>query len=132
MNPKIDIDRKFEPLLAYLERLPAIGRKSIGFDLLGDDNWWIKFSLKTDHHLAWRHVQEIGHVLNYLSLKERLPCSFYPVSPPPYMNGGIEFLSWVIESDKPEFTPTKCAEWLEGRLPRPVDDASEWILSGDE
>jgi len=36
-------------------------------------------------------------VLNYLSLDERLSTVFMPVSPPPYLNGGVEFLSWVIE-----------------------------------
>jgi len=39
------------------------------------------------------------------------------------MNGGPrEFLSWVIEATDQTFTPAKCAEWLKGRLPQPVDD----------
>jgi hypothetical protein len=43
------------------------------------------------------------------------------------MNGGPrDFLSWVIESTSPEFAPERRAEWLEGRLPRPVDDLSQW------
>jgi len=62
----------FEKLLAVIEKLPAIflpaGRKSIGFGSSVDGNWWVKFSLDTKHPLAWRHVQEIGHVLNYLSV----------------------------------------------------------------
>jgi hypothetical protein len=32
-------------------------------------------------------VQELGHVLNYVSVTEPLPTVFKPVSPPPYMNG---------------------------------------------
>lgn len=123
----------FEKLLAFLERLPAIdlpaGRESIGHGLFDNDNWWLKFSLDTNHPLAWRHVQELGHVLNYVSLDERLPTVFMPVSPPPYMNGGVEFLSWVIESTAPSFTPDTCAEWLHGRLPRPVDDLEQWNTS---
>lgn len=123
-------------LYAFLERLPAInlpaGRKSIGSGLLDDGNWWIKFHLDTTHQLAWRHVQELGHVLNLVSLEEPLPCSFKPVSPPPYMNGGVEFLSWVIESHSHDFTPALCTEWLEGRLPRPVDDLDQWNLDDDE
>ena len=35
------------------------------------------------------------------------------------MNGGVKVLSWVIESTDFSLTPDKCAEWLEGRLPRP-------------
>ncbi len=122
----------FEKLLAVIERLPAIflpaGRKSIGFGSSVDGNWWVKFSLDTKHPLAWRHVQEIGHVLNYLSVDERLPTVFMPVSPPPDINGGVEFLSWVVESTDPAFTPALCAEWLEGRLPRPVDDLEQWEI----
>ena len=126
----------FEPLLALMERLPAIdlpeGRKSIGLGSFENGNWWVKFTLNTTHSLAWRHVQELGYILNYLSVEERLPTVFMPVSPPPYMNGGVEFLSWVIESTEPSFTPDQCAQWLEGRLPRPVDDLEQWTLDDDE
>jgi hypothetical protein len=124
------MEDKFEPLLAFLEKLPAInlpaGRKSIGRGTFADGNWWTKFDLNTSHPLAWRHVQELGFVLNYVSLTERLPTVFKPVSPPPYLNGGVEFLSWLIESTDPSFTPARCAEWLEGRLPRPVGDVDQW------
>ena len=92
----------FAPLIAYLNRMPAIalhgGNDYSGKGEYDDGNWWIKFAIDTSHHLAWRHVQELGFVLNYLSIEERLPSVFMPVSPPPYMNGGVEFLSWVIES----------------------------------
>lgn len=120
----------FERLLALLEKLPAIdlpaGRQSIGHGSFENGNWWVKFTLNTAHDLAWRHVQELGYVLNYVSIEERLPTVFMPVFPPPYMNGGVEFLSWVIESTEPSFTPTQCAEWLEGRLPKPVEDEKQW------
>lgn len=72
-------------------------------------------------------MQELGHVLNYISLDERLPTVLMPVSPPPYANGGPkDFLSWVIESKNIEFSPIQCAEWLEGRLPQPVKDPEQW------
>ena len=123
-------DDPFEKLLAFLERLPAIrlpaGRTSIGRGESDNGNWWLKFSLDTDHPLAWHHVQELGFVLNYVSVEERLPTVFKPVSPPPYLNGGVEFLSWVIESTDPGFSPDLCAQWLESRLPRPVEDPSQW------
>lgn len=127
---------EFEPLLAFLERLPAVllpaGRASIGHGRLEDGRWWVKFGIDIRHHLAWQVVQELGHVLNYLSLDERLPTSFKPVSPPPYMNGGPQdFLSWVIEGESKDFGPADCAEWLEGRLPRPVDELAKW-QSSDE
>jgi hypothetical protein len=123
-------DTALDPLLAFLEKLPAIdlpaGRKSIGRGFFDNGNWWVKFSLNTEHPLAWRHVQELGFVLNYVSAEERLPTVFMPVSPPPYLNGGVQFLSWVIESTDPTFTPKLCSEWLEGRLPRPVGDLVQW------
>lgn len=91
--------------------------------------WWLKFSLDKQHPLAWNVVQELAHVLNYLSVTEHLPTVFKPVSPPPYLNGGLtEFLSWMIECSN-EMSPAKVAEWVEGRLPRPVDDLAKWSES---
>ena len=127
---------QFGNLLSFLARLPAIhlpaGLKSIGSGSYENRNWWVKFHFDTKHNLAWRHVQELGCVLNYLSLNDRLPTRFYPVSPAPYLNGGEEFLSWIIESTETSFTPDNCAEWLEGRLPSPVDDLESWVLDFDE
>ena len=116
----------FTPLLSFLQKVPAIkGQIGTGAGE-GPIAWWTKFTIDTSDALAWRVVQELGHVLNYLSLNERLPTVFMPVSPPPYMNGGVEFLSWVIECGDEAHTPAVIAEWLEGRLPRPVDDRDEW------
>jgi hypothetical protein len=129
-------DEPFETLLAFLEKVPGIelpaGRRSIGRGLDADGTWWVKFSLDVSHPLAWRVVQEFGHVLNLLSTEERLPTVFKPVSPPPYLNGGVEFLSWVVEAQDARFTPARCAEWLKGRLPKPVDDLEAWELDDAE
>jgi len=117
---------EFEELLSYLAKVPGV-TGNIGSGTFDNGNWWVKFSLELSHPLAWHVVQELGSVLNYLSVDERLPTVFMPVSPPPYLNGGPdEYLSWVIESKEPSFKPGKVAEWLEGRLPRPVDDLSQW------
>ena len=119
-------DRAFTKLIDYLSKVPAIiGEIGKGSDEEG--HWWVKFGIDIEHEFAWHTVQEFGHVLNYLSINERLPTSFQPVSPQPYMNGGPEeYLSWVIECHDSEFRPGTVAEWLEGRLPRPVDDLSQW------
>ncbi|NEO83014.1 MAG: hypothetical protein F6J87_01960 [Spirulina sp. SIO3F2] len=124
-------DRAFTKLTNYLSRIPAIETPiAHGADSTG---WWVKFSIDIDHELAWQVVQELGHVLNYLSLNERLPTVFKPVSPPPYLNGGPrDFLSWVIECENLDFRPGTVADWLEGRLPRPVDDLAEWQDSEEE
>src|SRR5687767_7395896 len=126
----MDSSGQLEPLLAYLEQLPAMqlpaGRRSIGAGFTDNGQWWVKFSLDTNHPLAWRVVQELGHVLNYVSVDDRLPTVFKPVSPPPYLNGGVEFLSWVIEAEDATFTPADCAKWLHDRLPDPVGDLRAW------
>jgi hypothetical protein len=116
----------FDTLLNFLARVPSIkGQVTSGFYDSG--LWWVKFRIDIHHPLAWRVVQEFGHILNYMSLTERLPTVFMPVSPPVYLNGGPdEFLSWVIESTDTFFTPELCAEWLEGRLPRPVEAPESW------
>jgi hypothetical protein len=88
----------FNSLIAFLKRVPGISG-AIGTGYSKSGLWWAKFTIDISHQLAWNVVQEFGHVLNYVSLDERLPTVFMPVSPPPYMNGGPdEFLSWVIES----------------------------------
>ena len=121
----------FRELEDYLCRVPSV-QQPIGRGHLESGGWWVKFALDISHRLAWNVVQEMGHVLNYLSLDERLPTVFMPVSPPPYLNGGpANFLSWVIESHEASFAPRQVAEWLEGRLPRPVDDDEQW-RPGDE
>ena len=119
-------DRAFKSLTYYLSRIPAV-IGDIGHGSEDDGRWWVKFEIDINHKYAWHAVQELGHVLNYMSLDERLPTSFHPVSPPPYMNGGPEeYLSWVIECQDPEFRPGTCEKWLEGRLPRPVEKEEEW------
>jgi len=118
-------ERAFKSLTEYLEKIPSV-ETQIGF---GDEagNWWVKFTIDITHELAWHVVQELGHVINYLSLNERLPTAFYPVSPPPYMNGGpSDFLAWVIETKDSNFKPGTLQKWLEGRLPNPVDDLEKW------
>lgn len=116
----------FQTLESYLARVPAIVQP-FGTYIEDDGSWWIKFAIDIDNPLAWHVVQELGHVLNYLSINERLPTSFVPVSPPPYMNGGPrEFLSWVIECSDKDFKPGTAAKWLEERLPKPVDDLTLW------
>jgi hypothetical protein len=119
-------DRSFKSLTEYISRIPAIkvpvatGTDEQGF-------WWIKFKIDIENSLAWHVVQELGCVVNYLSINERLPTSFYPVSPAPYLNGGpSDFLSWIVESMEKDFKPGTLMKWLEGRLPRPVDDLEQW------
>ncbi len=116
----------FHTLKAYLHEVPAIVQP-VGHGRESDGKWCVKFTIDINHRLTWHVVQELGHVVNYLSIDERLPTSFFPVFPPPYMNGGPrDFLSWVIECRDAAFQPGTLAQWLEGRLPRPVSDQSQW------
>lgn len=128
--------QRFGRLIDFLARIPAMEVDDSPSHGIGageeDGAWWVKFNLDIGHDLAWQAVQEMAHVLNYLSVEERLPTVFKPVSPPPYLNGGPdEYLSWVIECPD-EMTPNKVAEWLESRLPQPVDDEEAWLDDADE
>ena len=117
----------FTTLLNYLSRVPAI-KKGIGSGIFENGLWWVKFGIDIDHQLAWHVIQEFGNVVNYLSIEERLSTVFYPVSPPSYLNGGPkDFLSWVIESKTEGFTPNDLKEWLDARIPNPVDELDSWI-----
>lgn len=113
-------------LVDFLNRVPGVRVLSSHAD---EEWWWVKLAIDVEHELAWRVVQELGHVLNYLSVNEKLPTVFKPVSPPPYMNGGpAQFLSWIIEARTAEIEPGRAAEWLEARLPDPVGEPEEWRM----
>jgi hypothetical protein len=122
-------DRAFQSLEIFLQKIPGISSTpSHGHS--PDGQWWVKFTIDIDNPYSWQVVQELGHILNYLSLNERLPTIFKPVSPPSYMNGGPrDFLSWVIECSDKDFKPGTVAKWLEGRMPQPVDDTTQWELN---
>jgi len=81
--------RSFATLIGYLKQVPGT-QPTIGFGTLPNGCWWVKFSIDITNPLAWNVVQELGHVLNYISIDARLPTVFMPISPPPYMNGGPE------------------------------------------
>lgn len=136
MDPAPAHEPRFARLLDFLERVPAVAvndtpSRGFGSGSL-EKGWWVKLALDLDHPLAWNAVQELGHVLNYMSIKDRLPTVFKPVSPPPYMNGGPrDYLSWVIECPGGEMEPDKVMEWLEGRLPQPVEDPDQWETDED-
>ena len=70
-------DPVFTPLKSYLSTVPSVRDISSGFS--EDGYWWVKFTIDIEHPLAWSVVQELGHVLNYVSLDERLPTVFMPV-----------------------------------------------------
>ncbi|MEQ1782046.1 MAG: hypothetical protein ABMA14_11845 [Hyphomonadaceae bacterium] len=127
---------RFERLTDYLSRIPPVETDHSPMHGIerGESNgqWWVQFNLDIDHDLAWYAVQELACVLNYLSLEERLPTVFKPISPVPYLNGGPdEFLSWIIECPS-TMSPDTVAEWLEGRLPRPVEDEAAWFGEEDD
>jgi hypothetical protein len=124
---------EFAKLIEFLTLVPAISVNDTASKGIGSgqdaDIWWVKFSIDITDNLAWNVVQEFGHVLNYLSTTEQLPTTFKPVSPPPYLNGGPQdYLSWVIECPVGDMSPDLVTEWLTGRLPRPVNDLTQWEI----
>lgn len=123
----------FQRLVNFFSKIPSVQANNIlAYAYEQETIWWFKFKINIEHPLAWQTIQELGHVLNYLSINERLPTQFMPVSPPPYMNGDAkQFLAWVIECNHADFSPDVICDWLESRLPKPIDDETEWGLGGD-
>ena len=122
---------KFARLTDFLTRIPCIETDHSETHGIargeGGGQWWVQFHIDIDHDLAWHAIQELACVLNYLSLEERLPTVFKPVSPAPHLNGGPdEYLAWVIECPS-STSPDTVAEWLEGRLPQPIEDEGAWF-----
>ncbi len=119
------IDTGLAALTAYLGGLPSVRVMSSGKQ---GGHWWVKLSIDVASPAAWNVVQELGFVLNYISLGELLPTVFKPVYPPPYLNGGPrEMLAWVIESTAPLVDPAGIKAVLAQRLPDPTDH-SQWTL----
>ena len=125
-------DAKNKNLKEFIGKIPAV-KKGIGDGFYENGLWWIKFQIDIKNKYAWSVIQEISCITNYLSVDEKLPTIFYPVSPAPYLNGGpSEFLSWNIENTKTDFPSDNLQEWLENRLPNPIDDLEIWDLENDE
>jgi hypothetical protein len=126
-------EMNFDRLSQFFSQIPSVQQSGIvahGTD--GQQAWWFKLNIDIEHPLAWQTVQELGHVLNYLSTNERLPTQFFPVSPPPYMNGEAkDFLAWVIQCNHADFSPDVVCDWLEARLPNPVNDENQWKIKTD-
>jgi hypothetical protein len=121
-----DVEAELLELAVLVSNIPAVRVLSRSE---GQAVWWIKLVIDIHDPLAWRVVQELGHLLNFISFDQRLPTRFYPVSPPPYMNGGpAEFLAWIIAAAKPDVPPRTIQAVLEGRLPRPVTSTEAWEL----
>lgn len=122
----IEILEKGLPLLLeFLEKIPSV--TVISSNLSENAYWWVKLDIDINNKLAWNVVQELGFVLNYISIREPMPTIFKPVSPPPYLNSGPEdCLSWVIESTFNYIDPKWVKETLESRLPNPVEDENSW------
>lgn len=119
------LEKNLPTLCNFLNRVPSVD--VISQQVTSDAYWWIKLNIDTQHPLGWHVVQAFAFVLNEISLQEKLPTVFMPVSPPPYLNGGPdEYLNWVIESSFNYIDPAWILAELEGRLPSPVEDISQW------
>lgn len=124
---KEKIEKNLQVLTEFLSSIPDV--KVISSEVTQDVYWWIKLDIDIHSDISWNIIQELGYVLNYISIQEPLPTVFKPVSPPPYMNGGpTDFLSWAIESTFNYIDPKWIKEVIEGRLPNPVTDKNEWKI----
>ena len=112
-------------LVTFIRALPGVAL--ISNSSSGQHRWWIKFTIDLADEFAWRVIQELGFVLNFISLTELLPTVFKPVSPPPYLNGGPEEnLAWVIEATVPFVDPISILAVLQERLPNPPGERASW------
>ncbi len=133
--PEANLDPKYlqdglKKIAAFLARLPAV--QTVATSKKGEAFWWLKFGIDLRSKIAWSVVQELAHVVNYLSVSERLPTKFYPVSPPPYLNGGPEdFLSWIIEPTIPYVDTAVIHAYLQDRLPKEPEKEESWAAPED-
>lgn len=89
----------------------------------------MKFSIDVKHEVAWRGRTGARARLELSFFGRKTAYRVHAGFPFAYLNGGPrDYLSWVIESKDKDFAPATCAEWLEGRLPRPVSDLKQWSI----
>ena len=120
------VPNRLNDLKDFIEKIPGVD--VISTSEPDESHWWIQLSIDIHSKSAWHVVQNLGYVLNELSVTEKLPTTFKPVSPPPYLNGGPGgFLSWVIEAEIPFLDPSVIQAYLEQRLPSPVSDEEAWL-----
>lgn len=134
MSPTINsemLQRGVLKLRDLLDTIPGVSQiETSGAD---EPEWWVMFSIDIKAPIAWHVVQELGHILNYISVSERLPTLFMPVSPPPYLNGGPgEYLSWIIETKRPGVDAREIARVLAERLPDPIDSIEAWLENDED
>src|SRR5206468_3966562 len=74
----------FGPLLAFLGRMPAIRpiEPDVGPASNDEGAWLVKFQIDISHSAAWTTIMDLGYVANWISVTERLPTMFKPVSVP--------------------------------------------------
>jgi hypothetical protein len=125
------IKNELPELVNFFNTIPSV--QSVSHSSLNNARWWIKFNIDINHPLSWCVVQNLGFVLNYISITERLPTVFMPTSPPPYLNGGPKYnLSWVIESTIDYVSPNYILSVLQNRLPQDIQNIDAWIKDEDE
>src|SRR5215510_3051915 len=73
IDPEV-IVKGLPKLVEFLEKIPAVQMLSSGSTT--DAYWWVKLNINIEHPLAWNVVQELGFVLNYISIEDRLPTVF--------------------------------------------------------
>lgn len=120
------IPKHLQDLEQFVSQIPGVDVISISEP--DESRWWVKLQIDINSKTAWPVVQNLAYVLNELSVSEKLPTTFKPTSPPPYLNGGPdEFLFWVIEADIPFLDPRVITAYLKQRLPDPVADEQAWL-----
>ena len=61
-------EMNFDRLYDFFSKIPSVQKERIIAHGTDEQHaWWFKFSINVEHALAWQTVQELGHVLNYLS-----------------------------------------------------------------
>lgn len=132
LAPEKNFDKDYiqaglENIKTLLTKIPCV--QFVAISNIDAPFWWLKFGIDINSKIAWIVVQELGHILNYLSVNDKLPTTFYPVSPPPYLNGGPEdFLSWIIEPVIPYADTNNIYAYLNGWLPEQHDKEDSWLL----
>jgi hypothetical protein len=125
-GPRKEIKHNFNKLNTLLLSIPCV--KSVDCYDEMEDLWSCHIRMDLTHEIVWHLIQGIAFVINDTSITGKLPATFYPTSPPPYLNGGpYNYLHWIIRSESPEFIPDYCCEWFINRFPNNPEFNESWL-----
>jgi hypothetical protein len=109
-----------DQLVDFLRQVPSLRnfrRSAVDFR-----SWWVSFEIDLSLPLAWKVIRALALNLNNHSANMWLATVFKPIPD----KRPDQPTCWRIESTDPLLDPAEVVQWLEMKLPTPLNDVDAW------